>query len=109
MNASERFSTARVRRKRGGGSTIAPVKRGQKMLLGVAFAAATIAAGSFTYYELLKAGLVHYGKYDHRDRGSLRVGALAPDLDLTMYDGTPVRLSKLWSERPAFLVFGSCT
>jgi hypothetical protein len=70
------------------------------MLLGVACAAATIAGGSFTYYELLKAGLVHYGKYDHRDRGSLRVGALAPDLDLTMYDGTPVRLSKLWSERP---------
>jgi hypothetical protein len=68
-----------------------------------------LAAGALTYYQLLKAGIVHYGRYDHRDRGSLKVGATAPDLDLTMYDGSPVRLSRLWGERPVFLVFGSCT
>jgi len=66
-------------------------------------------AGALAYYQLLKAGFVHYGRYDHRDRGSLRVGGTAPDLDLTMYDGKPVRLSQLWGERPLFLVFGSCT
>jgi hypothetical protein len=91
------------------GSRIAAVKRWKKALVASAIVVAVLAAGGFTYYELLKAGFVHYGKYDHRDRGSLKVGAAAPDLDLTMYDGSPVKLSKLWGERPVFLVFGSCT
>jgi peroxiredoxin len=37
------------------------------------------------------------------------VGAIAPDFDLVMYDGSRVRLSKLWETKPVFLVFGSCT
>ena len=81
----------------------------KKALILVAIGLGVVAAGGLTYYQLLKAGFVHYGKYDHRDRGTLKVGAAAPDLDLTMYDGSPVRLSQLWSERPVFLVFGSCT
>jgi hypothetical protein len=91
------------------GSTIAAVRRWKTALVVAGAVLVVIAAGGLTYYELLKAGIVHYGKYDHRDRGSLKVGAAAPDLDLTMYDGSPVRLSKLWSDRPVFLVFGSCT
>jgi len=56
------------------------------------------------------AKFVHYGKYDHRERGSLQVGGQAPDLDLTMYDGSSVRLSQLWGgAQPVFVVFGSCT
>src|SRR5438445_5645682 len=106
--SSERFFNApSVRATPRGGSTIAAVKRWRKAL--IASAVAVLAAGGFTYYQLLKAGIVHYGRYDHRDRGSLNVGAAAPDLDLTMYDGSPVRLSQLWGERPVFLVFGSCT
>ena len=83
--------------------------RRKKALIIAGAVLVVLAAGGLTYYQLLKAGIVHYGRYDHRDRGSLRVGAPAPDLDLTMYDGSPVRLSRLWSERPVFLVFGSCT
>ena len=81
----------------------------RKVLIRVAIGLAVVAAGGLTYYQLLKAGFVHYGKYDHRDRGTLRKGGAAPDLDLTMYDGTPMRLSRLWAQRPVFLVFGSCT
>jgi len=67
------------------------------------------AALAFTYYQLLKAGIVHYGRYDRREKGSLVVGATAPDLDLTMYDGARIRLSQLWGAQPVFVVFGSCT
>jgi hypothetical protein len=83
--------------------------RARKILIGAAMGVALVAAGGFTYYELLKAGFVHYGKYDRRERGSLKVGGIAPDLDLTMYDGSSVRLSQLWGGQPVFVVFGSCT
>jgi hypothetical protein len=81
----------------------------RKVLIGVAVGLVVVAAGGFTYYQLLKAGFVHYGKYDRRERGSLKVGGQAPDLDLTMYDGSSVRLSQLWGAQPVFVVFGSCT
>jgi hypothetical protein len=81
----------------------------KKVLIRVAIGLGVVAAGGFTYYQLLKAGFVHYGKYDHRDRGSLQVGDQAPDLDLAMYDGSSVRLSQLWGKPPVFVVFGSCT
>ena len=89
---------------------IARIKaRRKRILIGVAIGLAVVAAGGLTYYQLLKAGFVHYGKYDHRNRGSLQVGGQAPDLDLTMYDGSSVRLSQLWGAQPVFVVFGSCT
>jgi hypothetical protein len=88
---------------------IALSRRTRKILVGVGIGLAVVAAGGFTYYELLKAAFVHYGKYDRRERGSLKVGGVAPDLDLTMFDGTPVRLSQLWGAQPVFVVFGSCT
>ncbi len=81
-----------------------------KILIGSAITVLVLAGGALAYYELLKAGFVHYGRYDRRERGSLKVGDQAPDLALTMYDGTAVRLSQLWDgPRPVFLVFGSCT
>ena len=88
---------------------IALSRRARKILIGATIGLAVVAAGGLTYYELLKAGFVHYGKYDHRERGSLQVGGQAPDLDLTMYDGSSVRLSQLWGAQPVFVVFGSCT
>jgi hypothetical protein len=81
----------------------------KKVLVGSAIAIAAVALGAFAYFELLKAGFIRYGKYDRRDRGSLLGGAAAPDLDLTMYDGSAVRLSQLWGSQPVFVVFGSCT
>ena len=83
--------------------------RFRKFLIGLAITVAVAAVGGFVYYELLKAGYVRYGKYDRRERGALKVGAPAPDLDLTMYDGSAVRLSQLWGAQPVFVVFGSCT
>jgi hypothetical protein len=81
----------------------------KKILIRSAIALAVLAAGGLVYYELMKAGFIRYNRFDRRERGSLKVGALAPDLQLTMYDGSPVRLSQLWGAQPVFVVFGSCT
>jgi hypothetical protein len=84
----------------------------KKLLLavaGLAGVAALAAAGFAGYMELVKAGYVKYNRFDHRERGTLREGGAAPDLELTGYDGSTVRLSQLWSQRPVMLVFGSCT
>lgn len=87
-----------------------PFAVSRTLLLRAGLAVAAVAAGGLTYYLLLRAGFVHYGRWDRRDRGSLAVGAAAPDLSLTMYDGQAVRLSQLWNgPQPVFLVFGSCT
>ena len=43
------------------------------------------------------------------ERGALRVGQPAPDVELPLLESGTVRLSELWRERPVFLVFGSCT
>jgi hypothetical protein len=80
-----------------------------KLLAGSVLAAVVVGLGAFVYYELVKAGVLRYNKYDRREKGSLAVGDVAPDLALTMYDGKPVQLSELWRARPVFLVFGSCT
>ena len=80
-----------------------------KALIGVAAVAVLAAGGLFTYMQLVKAGYLRYNKFDRRERGSLLVGAPAPDLALTMYDGSELHLSELWKTKPLFLVFGSCT
>jgi len=81
----------------------------KKILIGVAATLGVAVAGAFAYYQLVKAGVLRYNRYDRRERGSLVVGGVAPDLSLTMYDGSPLRLSELWQARPVVLVFGSCT
>ena len=83
-------------------------KRG-KVLIAVA-AGLGVALGGFVYMQLVKKGYIKYNEYDRRVEGRLRVGDTAPDLELSMYDGAPVRLSSLWGDgKPLFLVFGSCT
>ena len=80
------------------------------MLIGVAASLAIVALGGFVYYQLMKKGYIKYNKYDRRVEGRLRVGDPAPDLELVLYDGSPLRLSSLWGDgKPVFLVFGSCT
>ncbi len=66
-------------------------------------------AGFFVYMKLVEEGFIRYNKWDRRVRGTLRVGDQAPDVELARYDGSPLRLSTLWRERPVVLVFGSCT
>jgi hypothetical protein len=77
--------------------------------IGAGIALGLAAAGALTWYQLVKAGVLRYNKYDRREHGALNVGNAAPDLALAMYDGSTVRLSQLWKARPVFLVFGSCT
>ena len=85
--------------------------RKRKKVAIAALASVSLAVlGGFVYMQLVKKGWIKYNKYDRRVEGSLRVGDTAPDLELTMYDGTAVRLSSLWGDgKPLFLVFGSCT
>lgn len=81
----------------------------RRLLAGAAVVLALAGAGLLTYQKLVEHGFVRYNQWDRRVRGTLRVGHQAPDLELTMYDGAPIRLSSLWARKPAILVFGSCT
>jgi hypothetical protein len=67
------------------------------------------AAGFFGYMKLVEGAWIRYNEWDRRERGTLRVGHQAPDVDLLRLEGGSVRLSELWRARPVFLVFGSCT
>jgi hypothetical protein len=70
---------------------------------------AAVAASGLAYRKLVEHGFVRYNKWDRRVRGTLRAGDPAPDVELTRYDGSSVRLSTLWKAKPVVLVFGSCT
>lgn len=83
--------------------------RWKKVLGWVAGAGVLGVSGVFGYYQLVKAGVIRYNKYDRRERGKLQVGNAAPDLALPLYAGGEVKLSELWRARPVVLVFGSCT
>lgn len=77
--------------------------------MGALIVLAVAAAGGLAYMKLVEKGYLRYNKWDRRVRGTLRVGDQAPDLELTWYDGSRLRLSSLWRTKPAVLVFGSCT
>jgi hypothetical protein len=84
--------------------------RGRRTLLAwLLTAAAAIGAAFFAYMKLVEKGFIRYNEWDRRVRGTLRRGDVAPDMALTRYDGSAVRLSELWAKRPLVLVFGSCT
>ena len=86
------------------------MKRSWKTLAVASAVTLAVAAGSvFAYFQLVKAGVLRYNRYDRRQVGTLAVGGVAPNLALTMYDGSPVRLAELWTAKPVFIVFGSCT
>ncbi len=84
-------------------------KSWKKLALGSALLAALGVGGFYGYMQLVRAGVLRYNKYDRREKGELRVGSMAPDMSLNLYDGSPVRLAELWASKPVFLVFGSCT
>ena len=78
----------------------------------VALSGATLVVaglGFLGYMKLVEGAYIPYNKWDRRERGALRAGQPAPDLELPRLDAGTVRLSELWRARPVFLVFGSCT
>lgn len=78
----------------------------------VAWSGATLAVaglGFLGYMKLVEGAYIPYNEWDRRERGALRAGEPAPDLELPLLDAGTVRLSELWRARPVFLVFGSCT
>ena len=79
------------------------------LVVGTALGLAVMAGGAGAYMYLVRKGILRYNKYDRRAPGTLSVGQAAPDLRLEMFEGSPVQLSGLWSEKPLVLVFGSCT
>jgi hypothetical protein len=74
-----------------------------------AAAAGLTALGFLGYMKLVEGAYIPYNKWDRRERGELRAGLPAPDVELPRLDSGTVKLSELWRERPVFLVFGSCT
>jgi len=61
------------------------------------------------YMKLVEGAWLPYNKWDRRERGALRVGQQAPDLELPLLDQGTIHLAELWPQRPAVLIFGSCT
>ena len=58
----------------------------------------------------MKRAWIRYNEYDIRSEGSLKVGDLAPELELHSVDGSANRkISELYREKPLVLVFGSYT
>lgn len=87
----------------------AAVRRRKRLIGWLVAGAACLGVLWLGYMKLVEKGFVRYNKWDRRVRGTLRQGDVAPDLELVRYDGTPVRLSSLWADKPVALVFGSCT
>jgi hypothetical protein len=77
--------------------------------IGVALLAVAALAG-FTYLIGGPSMLIGMLRYDERDEGLLRVGDMAPDVELTALDGTTrVGLLADRGDRPLVLIFGSFT
>jgi hypothetical protein len=78
-------------------------------LIAVVVLVAFLGASFLAWKKAVELGYLRYNRWDRRVRGALRAGDAAPDVALTGYDGKPLRLASVWAERPAVLVFGSCT
>jgi hypothetical protein len=81
----------------------------RRIVLGTALLVVLGAGGFAGWMALVRAGILRYNKWDRREKGTLRVGDIAPDLKLAAYDGSDLRLGSLWEGKPVMLVFGSCT
>jgi hypothetical protein len=82
----------------------------RRWLIGIAVLVAIVLLAGGAYFYALKEAWIRYNEYDIRTEGTLRVGDLAPDLELQSADGSgPRKLSDLFQEKPLVLVFGSYT
>ena len=81
----------------------------KKWLIGIAVLVAVAALAGQGYYYALERAWILYNEYDIRSEGLLRVGDLAPDLELASADGGTQKLSDLFKQKPLVLIFGSYT
>ena len=82
----------------------------KRAVIAVVLIAAVGYAGKWAYFEAVKRAWIRYNEYDIRSEGQLRVGDLAPDLELAKVEGEgTVKLSDLYREKPVILAFGSYT
>ncbi|HEY7412338.1 MAG TPA: hypothetical protein VII13_16440 [Vicinamibacteria bacterium] len=81
----------------------------RRVLVWSSGALAAAGLGFFAYMKAVEGAWIRYNEWDRRERGTLRVGHQAPDLELPLVDAGSVRFSELWRERPVVLIFGSCT
>jgi len=66
--------------------------------------------GVWGYSTAMKRAWIHSNEYDIRSEGTLRVGDLAPDLELARADVTGrSSLSDFYRDKPLVMVFGSYT
>ena len=78
-----------------------------KWLVGVLLLALGAGWGVMT---AVKHAWIPYNEHDIRTEGMLRVGDLAPDIELTsLKGGETQRISDLYCDKPLVLVFGSYT
>jgi hypothetical protein len=69
-----------------------------------------LAAVGWALYSIGPRNIIGMLRYDQREKGTLEVGNLAPDVELLALDGTtPVRLKDSVGGKPLVLVFGSFT
>ncbi len=81
----------------------------KKWLIGIVVLVAVAALAGRGYYYALEKAWILYNEYDIRSEGLLRVGDLAPDLELASADGGTQKLSDLFKQKPLVLIFGSYT
>lgn len=82
----------------------------KKLVIGAVVLVLVVGLGAFLYYQAMVHAWIKYNEYDIRTEGQLRVGDLAPDLELARAGGDgKVLLSTLYAEKPVVLAFGSYT
>lgn len=82
-----------------------------KKWVGAALVVLFVAAlAGWGYLEAMKRAWIPVNEYDIRTEGTLRIGDLAPDVELLAVDGSePRRISELYADKPLVLTFGSYT
>lgn len=83
----------------------------KKLALGVGLiVVAVTAVAAVAAVRIGPSNIIGMMRYDQREEGRLKVGDLAPDVELLSLDASPpARLSAQIGERPLVLVFGSFT
>jgi hypothetical protein len=81
-----------------------------KKQVAAAVALVLLAGAAVVVWKIGPRNLIGMALYDQRQEGRLRVGDLAPDVELFAGDGARrERLSRQLGDRPLVLIFGSFT